>query len=121
MEHAQAYYEARFGAKCWKSVERDRVGWDLQIHRPEGMLRVEVKGLMGSDLICELTPNEYDKMMQPEYSASYVIYIVNNALAEPPAVPVASIFEHAGKGRWRAADGRELIITPKTGAVLSCR
>lgn len=41
-------------------------------------------------------------------------------LADLPARPVASIFEHAGERTWRTADGRELLITEKTGAVLSC-
>ena len=38
----------------------------------------------------------------------------------PPGMPIASIFEHVGDDVWRTADGRDLLITPKTGAVLSC-
>jgi hypothetical protein len=120
VKHAIAHYEGRYGKGCWKTVEEDRVGWDLEIFAPDRSLLVEVKGLMGPDLICELTPNEYEKMMFAKHRPNYIVYIVNNALAERPAVPVASIFEHI-KGRiWRTADGRELVIAERTGARLSC-
>lgn len=49
-----------------------------------------------------------------------MVYVVNNALAESPAMPIASIFEHVGDNEWQAADGRKLIVEPKIGAVLSC-
>ena len=81
---------------------------------------VEVKGLHGSNLLCEMTPNEFEKMQLPKNKDRYVVYVVNNALADPPGMPIASIFEHVGDDVWRTADGRDLLITPKTGAVLSC-
>jgi hypothetical protein len=83
-------------------------------------LLVEVKGLLNAGLTCELSPNEYEKMMMEDYRSRYVVYVVNNALAKAPAVPIPSIFEHAGGASWRTKDGRELIITAKTGAVLTC-
>jgi hypothetical protein len=119
--HVTAYYEKLHGPTCVVlSVEPYAKGWDLEVFVGPEPLRVEVKGLMNSALVCELTPNEYEKMMLAEHRPNYVLYIVNNALADPPAVPVASIFEHAGHEKWVTVDGRELMITPKVAAVLSC-
>lgn len=119
--HATDYYMALLGPGCEvQSVEAEAKGWDLEIYSNGAPLLVEVKGLLGPALVCELTPNEYEKMLLPENRSHYVIYVVNNALAEAPAVPVASIFEHTGGKQWRAADGRELVIRPKTAAVLTC-
>jgi hypothetical protein len=119
--HATAYYRKLYGPTCLvESVEPYAKGWDLEIFVGHQPLLVEVKGLMNSRLICELTPNEYEKMMFLEHRPRYIVYVVNNALAELPAVPLASIFEHAGGKRWVTDDGRELVITPTTAAVLSC-
>jgi hypothetical protein len=121
VEHAIAYYKAEFGAGCPViSVETAAIGWDLEVYTGADPLLVEVKGLLNAPLLCELTPNEYEKMMLDANYSRYVVYVVNNALAEYPAMPIASIFEHAGDRVWRTADGRELVITEKIGAVLSC-
>lgn len=121
VEHAIAYYKAEFGNACPViSVETGAKGWDLEVYSSPEPLLVEVKGLISANLICELTPNEYEKMMLEANCSRYVVYVVNNALAEPPATPVASIFKYAGERAWRTADGRKLVITEKTGAVLSC-
>lgn len=120
--HATSYYKELYGTACIvRSVEAEAKGWDLEVFAGLEPLLVEVKGLMNSTLVCELTPNEYEKMMLDEYRRRYVVYIVNNALAESPAVPVASVFEYTDEKRWATADGRHLVITPKTAAVLSCR
>jgi len=118
--HAIAYFTELYGRNALESVESYAKGWDLEVVAGQERLLVEVKGLTNSELVCELTPNEYKKMMLPVHRASYIVYVVNNALAEPPAVPIASIFKHASGKRWVTDDGRELIITPKTAAVLSC-
>lgn len=121
VEHAKAYYRAKYGANCpIVSVEALAKGWDLEVFHQAEPLLVEVKGLLNAALVCELTPNEFTKMHQPEHRDRYVIYIVNNALAEPPGNPIPSIFQHVGDGNWRTEDGRDLLITPRTGAVLSC-
>ncbi|HYE28776.1 MAG TPA: EVE domain-containing protein [Allosphingosinicella sp.] len=121
VDHAIAYYKAEFGDACPViSVETAAKGWDLEVYNGADPLLVEVKGLLNTPLVCELTPNEYEKMMLDANYSRYVVYVVNNALAEYPAMPIASIFEHAGDRVWRTADGRELVITAKTGAVLSC-
>jgi hypothetical protein len=121
VEHAWAYYKSEYGGSCFiESVESAAKGWDLEVHNGSEPLLVEVKGLSNAVLICELTPNEYEKMMLPANSSRYVVYVVNNALAVRPAMPIASIFEHVSDGTWRTADGRKLIIKEKTAAVLSC-
>ena len=119
--HATDYYRSKAGGERHVvSVEPLAKGWDLEASNGSGTLLIEVKGLLNSQPVCELTPNEYEKMMLPENRASYVVYIVTNALAESPATPLASVFENTGGKAWETADGRKLLITQKTAAVLSC-
>ena len=121
VQHAIDYYRTEYGADCMiNSVETGAKGWDLEVFGEPDPLLVEVKGLLNSDLVCELTPNEYEKMMQDANRSRYIVYVVNNALAESPAVPIASIFEHVGETSWATADGRTLVIREKIGAVLTC-
>ena len=120
VEHATAYYKSVYGMNCLvESVEKDAKGWDLEVHTGPEPLLVEVKGLLNSGCVCELTPNEYAKMMLAKHRARYVVFVVNNALAQKPLAPVASIFEHCGGRNWQTADGRDLVITEKIGAVLT--
>jgi hypothetical protein len=122
IDHATAYYRLPENGACdVRSVEAEAKGWDLEVASGDMLLFVEVKGLLKSELICELTPNEYANMMSRDNRKRYVVYVVNNALAEPPAVPTASIFEHARGRLWRTEDGRELNIREKVAAVLTCR
>jgi hypothetical protein len=122
VEHATAYYKSLYGDDCpVVSVEKNARGWDLEVQAGAEPLLVEVKGLLNSDLACELTPNEYEKMKLPANRSRYVVFVVNNALAEAPAVPIASIFEHDQEMTWRTADGRALKITEKVGAILTAQ
>jgi len=122
VEHAISYYKAVYGNDCpVVSVEKDAKGWDLEVFCSAKPLLVEVKGLFRDALICELTPNEYEKMKSPEHRKRYVVYVVNNALAEPPAAPIPSIFEYVSPGVWRTQDGRELKIAERMSAVLTCK
>ncbi|MEA3010830.1 MAG: hypothetical protein QOJ91_2522 [Sphingomonadales bacterium] len=119
--HAAEYYTSEAGGQRHVvSVEPLARGWDLEASNGDGTLLVEVKGLLNSRLVCELTPNEYEKMMLPENRARYVVYVVTNALAQAPATPLASIFGNVGGKVWQTADGRSLLITEKKAAVLSC-
>jgi len=121
VDHATAYYEDLFGKGCWRSVENLARGWDLEVDVGNKLLLVEVKGLLRGELVCELTPNEYAKMRSRKYRSRYVVYVVNNALAAAPEVPVPSVFLHVRDDVWRTADGRQLVIAPKMAAVLTCR
>jgi len=121
VKHATTYYQELYGKGSVTSVESNAKGWDLEVQITQDYkILIEVKGLLQNNLFCELTPNEYEKMMREENRKIYVIYVVTNALAELPAVPIASIFEHAGDFDWATKDGRRLVIREKTGAVLSC-
>jgi hypothetical protein len=116
IRHAGIYFQSDVGGACEVvSVEREAKGWDLEASGVEGAWLVEVKGLSGSRLSCEVTPNEFDAMNNPAHRGRYVLYVVCNALE----APVASIFRWQGDG-WRTEDGRVLDVAPRTGAVLTC-
>ncbi|WP_190285273.1 DUF3883 domain-containing protein [Clostridium sp. JN-1] len=63
-----------------KSVEKDNVGWDLEVKQKRTLLKVEVKGTSSGDVSVELTSNEYKNMNL--YKDSYRLAIVTNVLAE---------------------------------------
>jgi hypothetical protein len=44
---------------------------------------VEVKALQGPNLVGELTPNEYEKMLMEKIRERYIVLAVNNALESP--------------------------------------
>lgn len=89
------------------SVEKDNVGWDLEAILDNKLLRLEVKGLSGTNLAIEMTPNEYQRMQ--EHQNSYRICVVANALGNKP---VLYIFAHSSEsGAWEDDDGRQLMIT----------
>ncbi|MFG1210159.1 DUF3883 domain-containing protein [Xanthobacter flavus] len=121
VQHAWSYYEAKYGKDCVKSVEPYGYGWDLEVRSGDTEWLVEVKGLLNTGLACELTPNEYEKMCSPKQRSKYVIYIVNNALAQEPEVPIPTIFTWVGGKIWQTEDGRELHVAEKVGAVLTCK
>lgn len=64
-----------------KSVEKDNVGWDLEAQLGKIKLRIEVKGLSGSNFAVELTPNEFKAFS--EISETYRLAIVRDALVTP--------------------------------------
>lgn len=109
VEITTAHYED----KGWtvNSVERDNKGWDLNAVRGSQKLKVEVKGLFGSAIAVELTPNEYKKMRK--HRETYKICGVTRAL-EAPTLTVFS-FKRAND-RWESRDGRILDIKEATGA-----
>ena len=89
------------------SKEQDNVGWDLEAVRDDELLRLEVKGLSGSVLCIELTPNEYEKMNSAMYRDSYRLCVVTNALSDPQLV----IFAYSKKRKiWIDESGRQLAI-----------
>ncbi|KWS20187.1 DUF3883 domain-containing protein [Pseudomonas syringae] len=123
VRHAIKYYEStQGGSRVVKSVEKDNVGWDLTVSSNDVDLKVEVKGLSGSDLCAELTPNEYKQMLTAEHRRSYVIYIVTNALGSSAR---SHVFYHnselstGGKHCWLTEDGRVLKIKELTAARLT--
>ena len=122
VRHATDYYEsAAGGARKVKSVERDNEGWDLNVIGADGVLKVEVKGLSGTTLCVELTPNEYKQMLSAAHRVQYVVYVVTEVLTNP----IAHVFYYnadASKGAnhvWSSHDGRALTIKALIGARLT--
>lgn len=98
MDMALNYYDGSI------DVSKAALGWDIEAEDIEGVLRVEVKGLSGSEVSVELTPNEYRKLQ--EYRDRYVIFVVTGALAQRP---LAHIFRfHTESETWRSAAGQSL-------------
>jgi hypothetical protein len=124
IRHATQFYESKEGgSRTVNSVEKDGAGWDLTVSAGNGeILKVEVKGLSGTDLVVELTPNEYTQMRSSEHRAHYVIYVVTEAGTQKARRHVFLHDQENSKGRnlvWVAVDGRILKIQERTGARLS--
>ncbi|WP_332122606.1 protein NO VEIN domain-containing protein [Azorhizobium caulinodans] len=124
VRHATKYYESRSGgSQKVSSVEKDNVGWDLNVVAPTGaVLKVEVKGLSGRDVVVELTPNEYEKMKDPAHRADYVIYIVTEAGTSGARSHIFRYNAEISKAKeliWVACDGRQLKIQDRVAARLS--
>lgn len=62
-------------------MEKDNLGWDLEVKSGKTLLRIEVKGLSGDGFSVELTPNEFNAFS--EMSAGYRLAVVTNALNSP--------------------------------------
>ena len=87
------------------SVENDNVGWDLEAVYEGSKLLIEVKGLSGSDLSVELTPNEYEQMNLN--CDSYRLCVVTEALIQPKL----SVFAwSSGTQRWEDEMGNPLCV-----------
>ncbi len=67
-----------------RSVEKDNVGWDLEVVKGDVTLLVEVKGHKGNVIQFELTPNEYFQMQI--HQEDYRVCVVRNALDEPDLI-----------------------------------
>lgn len=124
VRHATAYYRSKAGgSQIVTSVEKDGIGWDLTVTAATGaVLKVEVKGLSGRDLVVELTPNEFATMKSAEHRAQYIVYVVTEALASQARSHVFRHDAEASQGGdlvWATADGRTLKIEPITAARLS--
>jgi Domain of unknown function (DUF3883) len=115
--HAKAHFESELGGGySMRSVELERKGWDLEHEGDDRRLLVEVKGLSGGALVCELTPNEYRKMCDPAHRSDYVIYVVTQCLEQ---TPLPHIFRYdEASNRWESPDGRVLKIDEMKSAVL---
>ena len=88
------------------SVENDNVGWDLEAVCEGSKLLIEVKGLSGSDLSVELTPNEYEKMKLNR--DSYRLCVVTEALIQQPKL---SVFAWSSDTqRWEDKKGNPLCV-----------
>lgn len=97
------------------SRERDNLGWDLEATRESKCLKLEVKGLSGSDLLVELTPNEYQKMQQ--HKSSYRICVVTEALSAKSLLKVFAFSPE--RNAWEDDEGNSLKIDEIVSARIS--
>jgi hypothetical protein len=98
------------------SVERDNLGWDLNAVAGKRNLQLEVKGLSGSRLVVELTPNEYSAMNG--HQDSYRICIVTNTLTAPSL----NVFAYSpDSGQWMSPERQLLTVQELVAARCSAR
>jgi hypothetical protein len=99
------------------SVEKDNLGWDLEAMSGKTKLRIEVKGLSGSNFNVELTPNEYTAFV--EHSANYRLAVVLNALGK---VELYICRYSTEQNRWIVHENKNLSlqIEIKQSASIKC-
>nr|WP_279287010.1 DUF3883 domain-containing protein [Heliobacterium chlorum] len=95
------------------SVEKDNVGWDLEARRNNAFIKIEVKGLSGTEITINLTPNEFEAMQ--ENSESYRLCIVTNALDIQNSEVSVFLFEE-DENAWIDDKGRKLQIHKRISA-----
>jgi Domain of unknown function (DUF3883) len=97
-----------------QSVEKENLGWDLNVTKSGRLFRVEVKGRAGCGAV-ELTPNEYAAMQDKKIRLSYRLAIVQNALSESP---VLTLFHYEPVSEtWKSALDATLSLRKKVGAI----
>lgn len=99
------------------SVEKDNVGWDLVAKSGRSSLRIEVKGLSGSEFSVELTPNEYKAFTQQ--ASDYRLAVVTNALGSP-CLSICRYSDEQAAWLVEDNDGRALDIKVKQSASITC-
>jgi len=92
----------------------DYVGWDFEAMKNGEKLFLEVKGVSGSALCVELTPNEYQKMQQNP--SQYRVCVVVSALEEDRILHVLRYVPKTG--RLISETGLEVRIKEETAARL---
>ncbi len=96
------------------SVEIEKVGWDLNATRDRIELKLEVKGISGKSLNCELTPNEYQNLLL--HRENYRICIVSEALTNP----MLKVFYHSKEFmEWISSEGTKIHLEDAVSARIS--
>ncbi len=95
-----------------KSVERDNVGWDLTATIESTELKLEVKGLSGTCIATELTPNEFKNLKTN--MESYRLCLVTEALTTHPTLQIFRYSKDIGK--WTSEAGIILAFEEITSA-----
>lgn len=96
-------------------ISRECKGWDVEAVSNLDQIYIEVKGISGSLVFFELTPNEYEKMQK--YKDRYLIFVVTEALtprAQARTFRWTSLSD--GAGTWTSENGEVLKIQERTGA-----
>jgi hypothetical protein len=98
-----AYFEA--AEYDIKTQEKENLGWDLLATCGTRQLQLEVKGLSGSTICIELTPNEYKQMQK--LRDSYCVCIVTNALTSRDV----AVFSYSPESKtWQDSQKRTLQV-----------
>jgi hypothetical protein len=101
-----------------QSVEKENLGWDLNVTKNGRLFRVEVKGRAGDGAV-EVTPNEYAAMRNPNIRMSYRLAIVHDTLTSSPTLTLLAYAP--ALDAWLSELGVKLRIKEMTGAVLAFR
>jgi len=96
------YYE-KYGYIV-SSVEKDNVGWDLIATKEKVKLKLEVKGLSGTSIVAELTPNELKNLKDDR--RFYRLCIVTEALTTKPKLKIFAYSEETKA--WTSKEGEFL-------------
>jgi hypothetical protein len=91
-----------------KTVETENLGWDLEARKGPQNLRIEVKGVSGSAIYFELTPNEYSKLK--EHAKAYRVCVVCEALTAPRMYELLP--EQVEGGGWRLSSVQPAAYVP---------
>lgn len=112
MEVTTRWYEEH--AYKMNHVHKQNLGWDLEARlKSEKALLLEVKGLSGSEITIELTPNEYAQMQN--HKEDYRICVVLSA--DNYKTRTLYRFRYsAERNEWIDQNGRQLRVTKMTGA-----
>jgi hypothetical protein len=123
VRHATTYYESKVGgSRTVRSVEADNEGWDLTVTSGDEVLKVEVKGLTGTHLCVELTPNEYKQMQSSTHRADYVIYVLTEVGTRNARSHIFYYNALLSQGRahvWTTEDDRRLKVEKVIAARLT--
>jgi hypothetical protein len=90
-----------------RSVESENLGWDLVAQKEDQTLHIEVKGVSGSSIYFELTPNEYAKLKM--HSNLYRVCVVCDALTSPRMIELSP--EQLTDG-WRLTSREHGVYIP---------
>jgi hypothetical protein len=109
MEMAMRYFDDT------EDVSRLKRGWDIEASADDGRIYIEVKGISGSEIAFELTPNEYEKMR--EHRERYLLFVVTTTLSPHRRTHIfrCRIDAH-GEPVWVSELDERLKIQPRTGA-----
>lgn len=88
--------------------QNEHVGWDLEATRDGRLLRLEVKGIAGSALSCELSRNEYAHMKK--HRTEYRVCVVRNALEDKRLL---SVYRYVPERKqWIDQNDSPLVVEP---------
>jgi hypothetical protein len=98
-----------------KSVEKENLGWDLEVSRDAKTHKIEVKGVSADTIYFELTPNEY--RMLREHPETYQVSVVCSALDTPVLYHLTPKSTEEG---WRLLDktnGINILLGERVAAI----